>query len=159
MTPSELCPLISPKLSEKFSPNLHRYLKKRRKLDPALIVGTDPDGEQYLGRPDQEEPQHFIGLRLIEVLNKTRANSAFLLNKTVTPDPTFWDRYIKIGRCAIDPDHELAFLSSKSRYTRKGDIRTCTWCGATHRSKKIIIKRTKEIWEHISAVTTGGPKS
>jgi hypothetical protein len=42
----------------------------------------------------------------------------------------FWNDYLKVGRCAIDPTHEKEFKSD--RYSMEDEVRTCLWCGVQH---------------------------
>ena len=41
----------------------------------------------------------------------------------------FWQQYEAIGRCAIDPDHNMFFVGDEHRWRQEGDTRHCQWCG------------------------------
>jgi hypothetical protein len=43
----------------------------------------------------------------------------------------FWDRYLAVGRCALDPDHVEHFVGG-DRFAVEGDTRRCLWYGAQH---------------------------
>jgi hypothetical protein len=49
----------------------------------------------------------------------------------------FWDSYLKVGRCAIDPSHTEHFRASRFREHESGRI--CLWCG--HHQRKVIKPR------------------
>lgn len=51
----------------------------------------------------------------------------------------FWDRYLAVGRCAIDPGHQ-EYFSGAERFQGDGDTRTCLWCGQTQR--RVLTPRT-----------------
>lgn len=51
----------------------------------------------------------------------------------------FWDRYLEVGRCAIDPGHQEHF-SGPERFSIQGNIRTCLWCGCVQH--KVVTPRT-----------------
>lgn len=90
----------------------------------------------------------FAGVRLMSTLCEGgKAGSWCYVN--MVPDlelvEGFWDRYLQVGRCAIDPDHHQHFMGD--RYSTKDDVRTCLWCGAQHR--RTLVQRVvyDEIWE------------
>ena len=51
----------------------------------------------------------------------------------------FWDRYLEVGRCAIDPAHQEHFQVGE-RYREHDGHRTCLWCGAEQ--IKVMTPRT-----------------
>lgn len=51
----------------------------------------------------------------------------------------FWDSYLKVGRCAIDPSHSEHFMASRFREHESG--RECLWCG--HQQRKVVTQTKK----------------
>lgn len=141
---------IAPSKSASFSPNLHKYLKARGHFyaDGGLLqgvyvirtgskaAGVYGAGTLMLGYPDDD---YFIGTRLISALcNGGKEESmAHPIGKSVDPVEGFWDNYLKIGRCAIDPAHQEHFMAD--RFNEQGDSRTCLWCG--HQQHKVVTPR------------------
>lgn len=166
-TTHELASAINPRRKPSFSPNLHRWLKAWAKNHPEHIlpeVWLDRDGLKLLriGRQSREEHQHkdcgFVGVRLNSVLcNGTSANKerGWFINLgpgNMTHIADFWERYLQIGRCAIDTEHRGSFIGDEGRYVMAGDVRTCTWCGAQHLRRIETKTITKEI-EHFDPIT------
>jgi hypothetical protein len=142
---------LQPKLSAAFSPNLYRWMRasahfysdggvaeavyrvKLGSLDASylgagtLMIGYPMDS--YSGDKD------FSGVRLIGVLcNGSGERRACYANLVPDLEPVegFWERYLAIGRCAIDPDHQEHFIGGE-RFQEGEILRTCLWCGATQR--------------------------
>jgi len=61
----------------------------------------------------------------------------------------FWSRYLEIGRCALDADHQKFFVGDTGRFIQKGHKRTCQWCGQvqTMQIEREIIKH--ERWSNV----------
>lgn len=171
MKTSELVKLIDPKLSQSYSPNLHKYVKRfakemRDHRFPDVYQDCKKEGLfagcLYIGYMDtQEGPNGFVGARLNRVLvngssvyGRERGWFIGLGPDNMTHIADFWDRYLQIGRCAIDTNHTQWFIGDNGRYVMNGDIRTCTWCGAKHKRRIEIKTYTKEI-EHFDLVETG----
>lgn len=131
---------IEPSRSQAFSPNLYRYLKKHGHFyrDGGIAqdvfvarAGTAAaksfgEGNQLLGYFDLK---CFIGVRLIEALckgAKAQSSAYFCSNADFDFAPNFWDEYLRLGRCAIDPDHKEYFIDV--RYHEKGKQQVCLWC-------------------------------
>jgi len=57
----------------------------------------------------------------------------------------FWDRYLQVGRAAIDPEHDMHF-SGGERYSINGDQRECY--GAVKSNRRFSAPRTvyDETW-------------
>lgn len=168
MKTTDLVKLINPKLNTSYSPNLHNYVKRFAKeigdwKFPDVYQDCTQDGSfaglLYIGYMDMEDGTNgFVGARLNRVLGcgasvYSRERGWFMglgpSNMKLVSD--FWDRYIAIGRCAIDVEHRQWFIGDKDRYTMDGDLRTCTWCGVQHKRRIEIKTYTKEI-EHFDAV-------
>lgn len=138
---------IHPSRGEKFSPNLHQYLKRLRpNILPFQQVYHAADGTLYLGWMDD----HYLnGCKLISALcNGGKTETwAFPIAHELTLIPDFWDRYTAIGRCAIDEDHKMYFIGDNNRWKEVGEERCCTWCNDAKQRKVVeteVVK--KECW-------------
>ncbi len=140
---------IDPAKHPGFSPNLYRYLKRRGHfyrdggiLDCAYRVkegsrlaefcgaGTLMIGYLYDG--------DFIGSRMMSVLCQGTSAERFSYPGGAVMVEGFWDRYLQVGRCAVDPEHVEHFMGD--RYEIRGDERVCRWCGA--RQRRVVTPRT-----------------
>lgn len=166
-TTHELARAIDPRKKPCFSPNLHKWVKHWVKDYPENMlpeVWLKNDGIQllYIGRQTREENEiqacGFVGVRLNSVLrngvsaNKERGWFTNLGPGNMTHVADFWDRYLQIGRCAIDAEHRQFFIGDEGRYVMHGKIRTCTWCGAQHKLR-IEKKVTTRLIEHYDPIT------
>lgn len=143
---------LEPKKSAAFSPNLHKYLKEKGHFfkDGGLLDGVyevqsgTKAAEQFgagtllLGYPDDG---FFTGSRLMAVLcNGRQADRyAYPCGSGLKFLEGFWDSYLKVGRCAIDPDHQMHFMADRFSVHSDGDGRDCLWCG--HRQRKVVTPR------------------
>jgi hypothetical protein len=121
---------ISPKLGAKFSPNLFLFLRHRRNASILRFgrVYRDQEGSLWLGYPDDE---FFIGARLVSVLcggGRTATGAHVRLVNRLVEVEGFWNDYRRDGRCAVDPGHDMYFIGSDTRWSQRGDERTCQWC-------------------------------
>jgi hypothetical protein len=143
---------VDPKISGgKFSPNLHRWLKKERRHLHELQAFDSHDEERgglygriYIGYRYDDEVH---GSRLATVLGQGGRAMVFCFpgSQHWTPLEGWWDRYVAVGRCAIDPEHDVSFQQDHGpRYTQIGDVRTCNWCGAIHRRERYTETRVYE---------------
>lgn len=145
--------------SGKFSPNLYRWMKDRwasrfsghgLEQHPSVFRGNA--GVLWIGHRD--EGGWFHGTRLIQVCSFGTAAQIFAYAPPQTRSfhelKGFWDRYRKIGRCAIDPSHDRWWADNEGRWAVKGNTRHCTWCGKHRQRKRVrtIVKRERvERWE------------
>ena len=142
---------LHPKKHEKFSPNLHRWLVaggKSSRITHSRVYRL-ADGTRWIGYLDED---FFIGSRLMGVLcNGRREDSAaYPLARmgTMEEDIGFWDRYLAIGRCAIDPEHREHFINAQNRFSEVSkDVRCCNWCGQRQVLKRWKETVTREKWE------------
>lgn len=163
-TTQELARSILPSKKPSFSPNLHKFAKKwaserPEHWTPQVWVN---DGELYIGRMDPsakpDAPGGFIGVRLARVLcvgaaaYKERGWYTDLGPGNMTYVADFWERYLQIGRCAIDTVHRQGFIGDEGRYIMASKVRTCTWCGAQHK-QRIEKKVTTKLIEHYDPIT------
>lgn len=156
---------LAPEHSPSFSPNLYRWMKCRAHFysDGGVAEGVyrvKPgtstaeyfgDGTMMIGYPMNGYPgdTDFSGVRLYHALcNGSKALSWCYTN--MAPDlelvEGFWDRYLQVGRCAIDPEHQTHF-SGGERFIVNGNVRKCLWCGQQQR--QVVTPRTvlDEAWE------------
>jgi hypothetical protein len=150
---------IAPAVSAAFSPNLYRWMKKKahfykdggvlhnvyRVLPDTPAAKSFGEGTLLIGYLDEND---FCGVRLMSTLCEGGAASSLCylgIGPDLAPIEGFWDSYLKIGRCAIDPDHAEGFMDE--RYATVGATRTCLWCGAKH--ERVMTPRTvfDESWE------------
>lgn len=130
---------IAPSNGDKFSPNLHTWLNKHnvRKYIvwwglPRLFTKETENmrTQLYIGWVDKENV--FTGCRLFAVLSQSDHEIYCFGNVDkigFAEVPDFWERYIAIGRCAIDTEHGQRFVKDESRWRVEGDARFCQWCG------------------------------
>lgn len=141
---------ISPSVSPSFSPNLYRWMKTEghaysdcgvaetayRILPGSKLAELYGAGTLMIGCPynQYEGDTDFSGTLLMAVLcngsNAKRYCYPGAINALEAVEG-FWDRYMQIGRCAIDPSHQEHFRGS-ARYSFAGNVRTCLWCGQQH---------------------------
>lgn len=146
---------IAPSKSASFSPNLHRWMRAkahffqdggvlqtvyRVKAGTSLArdIGADT---LMLGYAEDQTENGFIGVRLMSALCQgAKAQSFYHMGMAPMLEVVegFWDQYLMVGRCAIDPAHKEGFMGD--RYSVDGGMRTCLWCGAKH--ERVITPRT-----------------
>jgi hypothetical protein len=83
-----------------------------------------------------------IGARLMNVLcYGTKAESCCWVNlRGLVEVADFWPRYVRDGRCAIDPEHKGHFVGDDTRWTKDGDTRECLWCG---KAQQVLVRWTE----------------
>ena len=120
---------IHPSRSARYSPNLYRWLTSARRPYRAHLarVYRDTQGLLWIGHLDERD---FIGCKLNAVLCNSKAESMCFsgLVGQLRELPHFWMSYTAIGRCAIDTEHKVSFLSDESRWEVDGEQRHCLWC-------------------------------
>lgn len=154
---------IHPTKSPAYSPNLHAWLGRHRKVientQIGLTVWRAPANSrlaQLYGHGDEQLvigycfDGDFIGSKLVRVLchgAKEQSMSYTGCAKGLEALPDFWMRYLSVGRCAIDPEHREHFIGD--RYQTTGDVRECRWCGARHQIKTetVLEPRTVTTYE------------
>lgn len=159
---------LNPRLSGAFSPNLYRWLKHhaRGRHDHAVLdrvyrmrPGTRAAGRYgdglFIGTPFEqyEGDTDFSGNRLIEVLCEGASLARFCypgVMSSLVPIERFWERYLRDGRCAIDPEHQMYFAGGE-RFSVRGDVRTCLWCGAKQRRQMVARVVHDEHWVSVPA--------
>lgn len=137
---------IDPKLNPAYSPNLHAFV--RSKVDSiqvfrvsrnygVLRVGMLAIGYIHDG--------HFVGCLLNSALCHGRKARTWCFAghaDGVELIPEFWERYLKVGRCAIDPDHTTLYIDERWTHVTD-DKRRCLWCG--HEQHRVLTPVTKMV--------------
>ena len=140
---------IDPKKSDKFSVGLNRFMRKHK--HQALNVYTVKSRSHirprlFIGHT-RDEPGWFYGVDFFAAIHHGGRAEVFAfppgLGMKFEPIPDFWERYIKVGRCAFDPDHK----SYGERWESAGDTRTCRWCGVVQRRVTWTETVERERWE------------
>ena len=159
--------LIKPKnlkVSDKYSTNLYKYLKKNpnsrifyRKVNRwneeelEYNVHNFSIGNAILG---VEYHDNYVGNCLMDILQKSSSTRWCYLKsmhgELVDITDEFFRDYELIGRCLFDPTHSKWVLGDDKRFTYiNEDSRICNWCGQSH-TKRIeteTIVKEYEIWE------------
>lgn len=149
MQPNDLnIDAIHPRNGAKFSPNLHEFLSCRRERLAVRYarVYIDKDGVLWLGYLDEG---YLIGARLMQILCNGRKTETFAFGNLgrLIEVPEFWQRYMEVGRCAIDTQHQMFFVGDDTRWSVAGDVRKCLWCGnATQRRERYTRRTSHERW-------------
>jgi hypothetical protein len=134
---------ISPKRGQQFSPNLHAYLKAHKGDLWYAKVYRDKDNTLWLGYYYDGD---FLGTRLMEALcmgKKAKTGCYGHQLNPLTELEGFWDNYLKLGRCAIDPEHEIHFIDD-TRWKVEGNTRHCLWCNKVTQTLEKFTKTIEE---------------
>lgn len=135
-----------------FSPNLHRFMAARQRRVSArfLHVYKDSEGTLWLGFLDEGM---LIGAQLMRVLCLGAKTETYCFTHlgALAKVTDFWPRYQAVGRCAIDPDHKIAFIDDDTRWSREMDQRSCVWCSqCQQRLDRCIEPVRREAWRPVS---------
>lgn len=120
---------LHPSGGAKFSPNLFEFLSTRSptvfKLQRLFVDGHSV---QWLGYFD--DVGHFVGARLNQVLAQgKKAQVSCPVNLGDLHEVVgFWEQYLELGRCAIDPLHQTEFWDERWSLNAEGTRRSCLWC-------------------------------
>lgn len=136
----------------KYSPNLKRWCRKQAAHDNRVYRGKD--GALWIGWID--DGLWFIGSRFWRVMclgAKAEVGCWTFPVSDLTEVKGFWGEYARIGRCAIDKDHERHFVEGAGRWTEDGDVRTCKWCGHTQNRRTWTESVVRQKWESADGVT------
>ena len=143
---------IDPRRSSKYSPNLFKYLRRDRDWNLKVFSSQ---GNLYLGYIYDGE---FNGTHLHTVLSYgLKAERFCYFGRTDFEEvPDFWEKYIAIGRCAIDPEHAICFADvGPMRFVEDGDMRTCQWCGVVQHLRRWQEVVDREAWEMATPAPVG----
>lgn len=155
---------IAPEKSAAYSPNLHQWMRAKAhfykdggvlqtvyRVKPGTLLAKElGEGTLMIGYPDNGNDKGFTGIRLMATLCQgAKAGSFYYIGmaRMLEEINGFWDQYLSVGRCAIDPAHEEGFLGE--RFSLSGDTRTCLWCGSKH--DRVLTPRTvfDESWKSV----------
>lgn len=143
--------LIAPRNGDKYSQNLYLYLtgKETRHITARYArVYADGSSAKWLGYIDNEGV--FIGARLTVVLCYGRKATTGCWGRKLGRLQEvigFWGHYVKDGRCAIDPEHEMHFVDDATRWRGGIDERECLWCGKVRQRRERYTRTTEyERW-------------
>lgn len=98
----------------------------------------------------------FIGSRLWRVLcigAKAEVGCWTFPVSDLAEIKNFWSEYARIGRCAIDKDHDHHFVEGAGRWAEDGDVRTCNWCGHKQNRRTWIETVARQKWESAAPFT------
>ena len=138
---SALLRRIHPKHSPAYSKNLRLWLKKHGRPGDTLfqVVAGSRLAQLYgaesffIGQPynGYEGDTDFSGAQLMQVLCMGSSVTRACFpggSQTLTEVSDFWDRYERVGRCAIDSNHQIMFREFEERFHHVDGQRTCKWC-------------------------------
>lgn len=121
-------------------------------------------GDIWIGKTDREDYDSedfkgyinwMYGNSLGTILSGSRNKYTVFANpwnikKTVIDITSwFWNKYIEIGRCIWDRDHDGWLAKDENRFTYiDDDNRKCNWCGEVQHKeiKEETVVNRKEIW-------------
>jgi len=141
---------LKPERGAMFSPNLYAFMTSSRNIRgfaPRARVFQDRHKDLWIGYFD--DTGMFVGARLSRVLcvgAKAEITCPIDLGPLAEVQG-FWNRYVEVGRCAIDQDHTMCFIGDGGRWSEAGDgkERQCTWCGYRQRlfTEMVTVERSK----------------
>lgn len=140
---------FNPKLGDKYSENLYKFLKKNVKKYGTPLVGKLSDGRHGVFWRLCKCHIEYSGAFLDSISSwGTRTEIYTWANEIVLVDD-FWDRYEKSGKCAADPEHRG--WGMKERWNEGADLRTCNWCGLQQKKIHWEVVVKKERWETVQS--------
>lgn len=144
---------IDPRNGPQFSPNLYKFLKKQGRVRAsAYRVFRDADNVLWIGSQDYG---WLHGARLMGVLCNGPLERVWAHVPSIgfrgglREITSFWADYMRIGRCAIDPEHQKSFIGDEARWTVSddGNHRSCRWCGNAHQKRETWVEQVqRERW-------------
>lgn len=159
---------INPQKGDKYSPALFRWLQKQQRIQRFSVDPKTELPQVYrsragglfigeMGRIVGRNDLCFVGVGLMRVLSYGPGFSVEMRSfnaqqsKSLRLVKTFWTRYLAIGRCALDPKHDIYFGGAgASRYkTTSKTRRTCQWCGHCQRLVRRVEKVQREEWVNL----------
>lgn len=154
MTPIQLIQATAPTLHAKYSPNLHMWMmrqKPHRNGTPTVYRDAET---QHLSIGWIHPGECFSGTEMDRVLTRGVRAQMWYYSRRMTdnlqPIPDFWEQYIALGRCAMDPKHRQSFIGDSTRWETTGDTRGCVWCGkATQRLRRWTETVEHQAWESV----------
>jgi hypothetical protein len=159
---------LNPTRAPSYSRNLYRWLKEfgrestgteqdlvYRVADGTQLAKRYGTGELMIGSPFSDNPSDpdFFGARVSIVLSEGEKAERWCYPGVISDlilVPDFWGNYMRVGRCAIDPAHELTF-SGLDRFDEHDNTRTCRWCGVQQYKERIQRIVYDERWIDVTA--------
>ena len=134
----------------KFSEPLHRWLKLislRGASSPYLIRVWKHDQSLFIGYASHD---NMIGSNQWDVfLGGGHAKISCYANVSRFKEiKTWWSRYFKLGKCAIDPRH---FHYHQRWQMRSKTLRQCRWCALEQREVTHVERREVKTWIPVTA--------
>lgn len=148
---------INPKKNPAFSPNLYRWMRKGGVFMADSRVYEGPSGVEghatrFIGIISDDH-HDFCGSKLNSALceggRAMQAAYPWLTAKNLVEVVNFWPGYLKLGRCAIYPEHRWNF---DGQWLEEDDVRTCQWCGLVQRRERYTYTEQRERWVEADAV-------
>ncbi len=141
---------INPKKNPAFSKRLYNWCKRE---GGELYIFRHVDsgfpfyGSLYIGKLNRCHPDYFTGSRIANICRGERVSFSYIgLGPRLEPRPDLEDAYLRIGRCAFDPDYTVPFIDERWDYPH-GVFRTCKWCGLKQVMKTKTVQTTS--WETV----------
>jgi hypothetical protein len=137
----ELLKQIHPDAHPKYSLRLYKWLTSRRRTWPLEKTqvyfndGLSYFSGIYVGYLQLDERYgSFRGNRLSGIVHGTRyrVHHQGFGWRGFELVPDFWEQYLELGKCHIDPRHSWDWSNAGERWDKDGDNRTCRWCGARY---------------------------
>lgn len=171
---SELLPMIKAgSKSERHSENLMKWVCKYQ--DKPMFVAIATAGEIGVGNKclvffePEKNLSHLLYVGWFNLddgylhgspLNEILSNGAGAKTWPFPPMLQFvevsgwWERYIQLGKCCIDPEHWLYAGRERWKVSSDGKSRSCLWCGTYEQClhTEMVPKRTWRQYQHKSEV-------
>lgn len=162
MTKSELLSKIKPKVdkcSDKYSWQLYQFIKRNGctkvyynlKEDELYDCKAPRWNRIYICKELQGD---IFGNSLTTIqspsVDKYSMNCYCESNgyKFIDITNTFWDMYIKDGRCVFDRNHNLWWSGGGDKYTMIDEnTKICNWCSKELHRREIVTEKIEEVWE------------
>ncbi len=157
LTP-EFLASIHPEVHPRYSTNFYKWLRWFSTVGHGapVAVYTDDSNEArnlIVGRlgeiipMDNGESQWLDGRIIMEILRSDgKRQDSHEYFSDFTEIPKWLDNYQRIGRCLLDPKHEMQFIQTNTRwaYPTSDDERTCRWCGLEFRKETVL--KLSSVW-------------
>lgn len=115
---------------------------------PEVTAWRTPTGPAigYVMGPFVHRPKALI---FVKVLSRdvVYGPTEFFLNPTLhVRDDALWAEYLRIGVCALFPEHTE---DEPEQWATKGDTRACRWCGRLEWRRRWVEVVRREAWEEV----------
>jgi hypothetical protein len=128
---------------------------------PEDLVGMNARQMTYLGLREGTNLVGLFGSKLWGIL--CQGLRAPMLHRALKPNAqdltaTFWPEYVRLGKCFLDPEHEVYDSAKGERWELAGDERTCRWCGARQHLEKTERIVVDERWVFVGGLVKEPPR-